>query len=226
MDGVVSLGCGSKEIATQAYVLMLVSLNDSWKMSLGYFLINGITAEQSANIIKTCLKKCATVEIDVVCLTFDGCTSNLATANILGCNLDEPADLKTTFTHPSTGQPVAIILYPCHMVKLIRDTLESKQQLIDHTGQSVQWRYIEELKKVQDNLGLHFANKLNERHLKFRNNMSVKLATQLLSNSVAKAIQLCEEVLNIPEFNDSAATFNFIKIMNDLFEVLNAFARF
>lgn len=46
--------------------------------------------------------------ISVVGLTFGGCPSNLATARILGCKLEPNDDMKTTFEHPVSKQPIAI----------------------------------------------------------------------------------------------------------------------
>lgn len=61
-------------------------------------------------------------------------------------------------------------------------------------------------------VGLRFANKLRQRHISFSNQiMKVKLATQLLSMSVAKS----------SKFKDSSAIVNFISIMNNLFDVMN-----
>jgi hypothetical protein len=53
-----------------------------------------------------------------------------AMAKILGCNFEDTENLKTFYDHPSTGDPVVVILLPCHMVKLMRNTLEAKNQLM------------------------------------------------------------------------------------------------
>lgn len=52
--------------------------------------------------------------------------------------------------------------------------------------------------------------------------MKVKLATQLLSMNVAKALTLCDEVLNSTQFKDSSATVNFITLLNNFFDVMNS----
>lgn len=79
IDGLVTYG-PPEEIATQVYVLMLVSFTDSFKLSLGYSFINKLAAEQRCNIIKMCLIKCHEVGAEIVSLTFDGCATNFATA--------------------------------------------------------------------------------------------------------------------------------------------------
>lgn len=221
VDGIVTHGA-SGEIATQAYVLMLVSLNDSFKLPLGYFLVNGFSAEQRCNVILMCLERCHEVGAEVVSLTFDGCPSNLAAAKKLGCNFDDINNLITHFKHPVTKNPVVVILDPCHMIKLVRNSMQSKKNFIDKDGNKIKWQYLEHLKNLQDNIGLHFGNKITQRHLQFRNNvMNVKLATQTLSHSVATSLRLCSTDLKLKDFENANATINFIEIMNNLFDTLN-----
>lgn len=52
--------------------------------------------------------------------------------------------------------------------------------------------------------------------------MKVKLATQLLSSSVASALELCKNTLMLPQFQDCSATIKFIRIFNDLFDIFNS----
>ena len=51
--------------------------------------------------------------------------------------------------------------------------------------------------------------------------MSVKLAAQTLSNSVADAIDFCREELGMKEFEGSAATTSFIRTIDRLFDICN-----
>lgn len=51
--------------------------------------------------------------------------------------------------------------------------------------------------------------------------MKVKLATQLLSRSVADALNFCKYNLNLPAFVGVDATVKFIEIFNDVFDILN-----
>lgn len=50
--------------------------------------------------------------------------------------------------------------------------------------------------------------------------MKVKLASQLFSNSVADALQVCEKY-NV-EFKNVAATITFIRLINNIFDILNS----
>lgn len=52
--------------------------------------------------------------------------------------------------------------------------------------------------------------------------MKVKLATQLLSNSVADALLFCKDNLKFKEFSHCEATVHFIRIFNDAFDIRNS----
>lgn len=155
-------------------------------------------------------------------MTCDGHATNFNAFEALGCNL-KPESLKTTFTHPSHETEIACFLDPSHMIKLLRNQLESKKEFINNDEKKIKWKFVEELNKLQEREGLHLANKLTKRHINFRNNvMKVKLATQVYSESVANAIKTCREDLNMDAFRDSEETENFIKKMNIMFDIFNS----
>lgn len=52
--------------------------------------------------------------------------------------------------------------------------------------------------------------------------MKVKLATQLMSMSVANALKLCNEIVTSFLFVNTEATIDFIIIFNNLFDILNS----
>lgn len=52
--------------------------------------------------------------------------------------------------------------------------------------------------------------------------MKVKLATQLLSDSVAKAIEHCDQDLQMIEFQGCEETVYFIRTVNRCFDILNS----
>jgi len=52
--------------------------------------------------------------------------------------------------------------------------------------------------------------------------MKVKLATQLLSQSVADALKFCEYNLNLNQFSKSDATVKFIELFNNAFDICNS----
>ena len=67
------------------------------------------------------------------------------------------------------------------------------------------------------------ANKVSIEHIFFhKKKMKVYLATQLLSNSVADAIEFCNKDLKLSEFSDSEATCQFLRVFNRIFDILDS----
>ena len=62
----------SAPVAKDALVIMAVALNDSWKIPCGYFLINGLTGDERANLIQSCIERLYDIGVIVVSLTCDG----------------------------------------------------------------------------------------------------------------------------------------------------------
>lgn len=52
--------------------------------------------------------------------------------------------------------------------------------------------------------------------------MKVKLAAQTFSKSVADALEVCSVDLQLREFYECAPTIQFIRLINDLFDILNS----
>ncbi|CAL1295611.1 unnamed protein product [Larinioides sclopetarius] len=209
-------------IATQAYTFLLNSVNGNWKIPIGYFLIDGLDANERANLIRKSLEMIHETGIDVISLTFDGTSVNLSTAHCLGCTFDSQS-LKTSFKHPISDKDICVLLDPSHMMKLIRNTLASKGSLFDGNGNIIKWDYIVSLHKIQHHEGLLLATKLRTRHIEWkREKMKVKLATQVLSASVADALLYLANDLKLPEFKGCEATAEFLKCFNTLFDILNS----
>jgi len=214
---------GGLPLAHEALVFMIVSLTESWKLPVAYFLIAGLNGSERANLVKLCLEKLYTVGVDIVSLTFDGSRANIAMADILGASITMH-DMRPMFSHPCDPQwKVSIFLDACHMLKLMRNALADKSVLIDGDGNEIKWQYLKDLQELQSEEGLLAANKLNERHIQWtRQKMKVKLAAQTLSASVASALEFCNQHLNIAKFKDSGATVKFIRTLDRLFDVLNS----
>lgn len=223
-EGIVDMGTGisDEDVAKEALVFLVNCINGSWKLPVAYFFVNGLSGLQRANLVVQCLEKLHETGVEIVSLTFDGCPANLTMVKKLGCSIEENV-LKTVFAHPSTKKDVAIFLDPCHMLKLLRNSLESTKRFIDAQGNYVDWQYFVELNRLQEKETLHLGNKITKNHINFHNHkMKVKYASQLLSSSVAKAMLFCQNNLKLPEFQNATGTINFINTVNDLFDSLNS----
>ena len=204
-------------------VFMAVSVNSSWKVPCGYFLVNGLTGEEKANLTKECITKLHEVGVKVVSFTCDGPTSHQSMLRLLGAKL-LPGNLQAYFQHPCDPKSkIYIFLDACHMIKLVRNTMSDYKVLKDKDGSTIKWQYIEELHKLQESEGLHLANKLRSAHVHWKpQKMKVNLAAQALSSSVADALEYCEGKLKLPQFQGCGPTAQFICVFDHLFDVLNS----
>lgn len=109
------------------------------------------------------------------------------------------------------------------MLKLVRNTIAEKKLLIDGDDNTIDWKYIIKLQNLQETEGLHLGNKIRSVHINYhRQKMNVKLAAQLLSKSVADAIEFSCNYLKLPQFRNSEGTVKFLLMMNNLFDILNS----
>lgn len=208
-------------VAKKALVLMLTAINAHFKIPVAYFLTNGLTAEEQANIVNMVLRTLSERSVVVVALVFDGAATNISMINVLNRN----GKTSTFFHHPLTKERINIIWDACHMIKLITNTLEDKKILHDTQGRPIEWRYIEMLYDLQDLNRIRLGNKLTKQHVQFHGKkMNVRLAAQTLSRSVADALDVLRE--KNPAFKDCGATVEFIRIFDKLFDICNSKSKF
>ncbi|KAG1655031.1 DNA transposase THAP9 [Nymphon striatum] len=226
--GYIDLGNGledddSAPVAKDALVLMVVSVNGSWKVPCGYFFLDGLSGVERANLVNVCLQRLWDTGAEVASVTFDGPSCHFTMSSELGANLTA-ANLKPYFPHPvQPEKKVHIFMDVCHMLKLVRNTLGDGGIIVDDCDKKIFWKYIDNLHKLQDNEGLRLGNKLKTPHIRWRQQkMKVNLAAQTFSSSVADAIEYCTSTLKLPQFQGSEATVKFIRLFDRLFDILNS----
>ncbi|KAL4112116.1 hypothetical protein QTP88_015964 [Uroleucon formosanum] len=212
----------NSELATEALVLMIVSLTRQFKCPIGFFYVNKINSNVLSTLISTAIIKLKEVGIQVWNVTCDGAPSNLQSFKKLGCIFDMDS-LNTKFTVNNANRSIEVysIFDTCHMLKLARSSLADKQIIQSNIG-DIKWQYISSLNAFQNELGLKFANKLSSQHINYKNSiMKVKLAAQTLSSGVADAIQYLQQK-GEPSFQNSDATIYFIRQIDRIFDILNS----
>lgn len=86
----------------------------------------------------------------------------------------------------------------------------------------IKWSYIVALHELQQVLRMKLGNKLTSTHIKFKNSvMKVKYAVQVLSSSVADAIDFLRSI-GLPDFQGSEATVVFLRKIDRIFDFLNS----
>lgn len=196
-------------IAKYVLVFMVVGMNQRQKLPVAYFLIDSLTGEQKASLVRQCVAKLSDIGVEVASLTFDGLSSNKTMAKLLGANI---TDLSVDSHCILSGQKLMNFFDSCHSIKLIRNTFGEKKVFRNSKGEYIDWQYIVELNKLRETEGLHLGNRLSPLHVFFASNkMKVKLATQLFSNSVADAMEFCMKELKLDVFKGAGPTIEFIR---------------
>lgn len=151
-------------------------------------------------------------------VVFDGLPANLAAARGLGFSFD-PENLEVY--KEIDGQGLFVFVDYVHAFKLVRN-LFARENLVDGSGGIISWEFVVLLWKHQQAAQFKYGNKLSERHVNFESQiMKVYLMTQLFSRGVADALYFLR-TLGVPEFQGSEATERFIRLLNDLFDILNS----
>lgn len=169
--------------------------------------------------MKQCMNLLYDTGVKIYSLTFDGAQTNLSMCSKLGANL-KIENAKFSFPHPTSSEPIYLFYDPCHMVKLVRNTLGDKQILINSNGEKIEWNYIKKLYFKEKQEGLKVATKLSKKHIYYFNEkMNVRLAVQVLSCSVSKALLFRQTIDG--EFEKSSATAEFCIMINNAIDILN-----
>lgn len=222
--GYVDFGCtvdsDCNDECTEVLVYFVVPLNGKWKLPIGYFFINKLTADQKVFLLTQAIEHCNKANVIIKAVTFDGCPANISMAKKLGCKLD-PDNLKPFFKVNNTV--IAVFFDPSHMIQLVRNSFEQYRCLKNKQGDDIAWSHIERLLEMQEQEMFHAANKLPAEKIFFRKNiLKIRLATQLFSNSVAAALMFCKKNLKLPKFRHVEGTNDFLLILNDLFDILDS----
>ena len=189
---------------------MVVGTIGHWKHPIAYVLQNKCSAEVQKQLILDCIGILHEQSIDVLAIVFDETYTNKLTARKLGCKMTV-AEMKTWFAHPQKpSRKVHVVFDICHMIKLMRNLL-GDYQTISHNANGevslIKWEFIDKLNNLQESLGLSLANKLKKKHVVWEKyKMSVRLAAQMLSASVAAAIDLLREDLLESDFQGHEST--------------------
>lgn len=182
---------------------------------------------ERANIVKTAIALLNETGIVVVSVTCDNPATNWSMMTKLGAKLSSPDPKVSLDLKNILNVPILVIFDVCHLLKLLRNTLGDYKTLLDDKSNTINWNNFENLVNVQTSQGLHLANRLRTHHIDYKTNkMKTALAAQTFSKSVATSLSYCKDSLKLKEFEDSEPTINFVKNINDLFDLLNSKSKF
>lgn len=187
-------------VAQKALVFMAVG--EDFKIPIAYYFVSGINAYSGAALTQLVIKSINETGAKVISLTQDGPRENISLVKILGADFKNNKPYFPSPTNPS--ERIYVIFDPPHMLKLSRGCLKHHQ--LYYKGEPLDWKFIENLHKIQQGRNINLGNKLSTRHLDFHTNpMNVRIACETMSQSVADCIDLLRND-GYGEFEDSEAT--------------------
>lgn len=210
-------------IAKQAIVFMLCGLNKHFQYPVAYHFIDQKMDASDRNILlKEVIIRVSECNVKISNLTFDGLADNFAACEALGANLDANSpNFQPFFYNPHDGSRIYIVLDPCHMEKLARNTLGNKSIFFDDNDDKILWNHFVQLEKISRENGL-FTHKLSRRHVEYKRNiMNVRVAAETFSESVANSMEILRKEGH-PLFEDAKATIRFTNYMDKIFNVFNS----
>lgn len=211
-------GQDSLPLAKDALVYLVSGFDEDFKIPIAYFLVNGLTAVDRAALTNEIFIRLYEIGIEVMSLTLDGLPANLAMCKILGADFEN----ETAYISDPTqsNHKIYVFLDPPHMLKLARNSFGTRN-LVDIDGGLIDWKYLSLLYDVQKSLPWNLGNKLNKAHMQWeKQKMSVKIAAETMSNSVADSLQFM--IGECDSFKHAESTSNYVRIINDIFDVMNS----
>lgn len=207
-------------LATEALVLMVCGIGSEFKMPIGYFLSNGLCAEERAALLNEAILRLNNAGVTVASITCDGTRTNIATYKLLGADFETE---RPYFMNPFKGENIIYTIFdPPHMLKLARNCLGNKKTLYDSNDDKIEWDFIKKLVTLQTTEYLNFGNKLTKSHIEWENKkMNVRLAAETLSNSSATSIEYLNTVVQDEQFRNSEGTVKYMRVFDRLFDVMN-----
>lgn len=180
-----------------------------------------MNAHQKADLLKDIIIAITETNATVVNVTCDGLSSNFSTFEKLGASF-EINDLQPYFLNPVNNNEIYVLFDACHMLKLVRNCIQNKGTLKNNQNMEIKWAHFQQLEAVRIKNDF-VTHKLTKKHIQCdRNKMSVPLAAQTLSKSVANSLQYLMQS-GILGFENCAGTIEYASVFNDLFDILNSY---
>lgn len=176
-------------VATNVIVYMVTGINEHFSIPVAYYFIKSMDALQKKETLLGVIDQLIDRDVLISNITFDGHSSNKGMCRLLGANLNVfSKSFQPYFV--AREKKIYILFDPCHMQKLVRNTLGKLKVIIDGEGGKVMWRYFEQLVRFGRKKEFGLTHKLNQNHLNWqRKIMNVRIAVETLSSSTANSLE-------------------------------------
>ena len=200
----------SNKLATSAIVLMPRGIMENWKQPIAYYFVN---ESCSSNTVKEKVTD-AISKLEKIGLNVLGVVSDI------GSNFHKFVH-EMGITPANLGSPTIFYIFDTpHIIKAIRNNLISYNFHVEDKVAS--WKDIEALYKIDSNNAIRCCPKLTSKHM-YPNSflkMKMKLATQVLSHSVAAALMMAVSGGLLPA--SAAGTAEMVSKFDEIFYCLNS----
>ena len=207
-------GYRTNKVATSALVVLIRSICGKWKQPVGYYLANGACPSKiMEDLMKEAIDKLESIGLDVVVVMSDQGSNFHSLAKRLNVSPDQP-----WFIH--NNKMYFLMFDPPHLIKCVRNNL---MKYSFQFGQHVAtWKDIEAIYEKDSSLPIRSTPKLTEKHIHPNNfqKMKVKLATQVLSHTVAASLCMHVSVGALP--STAMGTAEFIQKFDSVFDCVNS----
>jgi len=143
--GRVDMGSGidndSLAVAKECLVFLVVSVNENCKLLIGYFLAHSLNSAQKVELVRHALHVLSNTGVNIISLTFDGCSTNISTAKLLGYNFTVDA-LSTSFASEYDNSKIEAIFDKAHMIKLVCNAFGEKKIFFDYENNEINFGYV------------------------------------------------------------------------------------
>lgn len=207
----------SASVIYTTLVFMVCGLNDlSLKIPIAHYFRKSYSNDVKTNIINEIITEVTKCGVVISNVTADG--ANIGAFKKIGADI---SNLQPSFKNPVNDTNIHVILDPSHMEKLIRNSLASREILYDDANDAIQWSYLIKLYQFSCENNFNLTHKIGKRHLQwYERKMHVRTAVETLSSSVADSLEFLMRA-DIPQFAGAGPTIKFIRVFNDLFDIMN-----
>lgn len=210
----------SNKVAKYALVFLVRGLYGRWKLPVAYFLSNSnVKAENLQLLLKAVINKLFEHGVLPKVVVCDQATTNQKVYKKLGVSNQTP------FFFCNDRKLFALFDVP-HLIKNIRNNLLMNDYIYDK--EKISFQDILKTYEIDKSSNISRSlTKLTDRHMNPNpfQKMTVSLATQIFSNSVAAAIKTAKTTGQLKS-ETADATAKFIQVVNNMFDALNSKNRF
>ncbi len=185
-----------------------------WKQPVAYYLVNeSCGSTHLKNILQEAISHLEHMGLQVVSVVSDQGSNFMSLLKSLNVSKE-----RTYFE--VNGKKYFTIYDPPHLIKSVRNNLMKYN--FEFGNHVAKWAHIKEFFVKDEKLPIRMALKLTEKHLNPNGftKMKVKLATQVLSHSVAAALNTYVSLQGLP--GDAIGTAQLIEKFDKIFDCCNS----